>query len=66
MAAIVGDLSITVGEGTVLTGRTDVALAAQWAEFEHGPEAWAALTFGQRTAETAAALAALRAAAEQG
>lgn len=66
MAAIVGDLSITVGEGTVLTDRTDVGLAAQWAEFEHGREAWAALTCAQRTAETAAALNALRSAYGQG
>ena len=66
MEAITGDLSITLGEGVVLTARTDVALAALWAEHEHGPEAWAALTLGQRSVETAAALDSLRAAYGRG
>lgn len=62
MSAIIGELSLTLPDGTTLTDRTDVGLARQWAEHEHGTE-WAALTFGQQTAQTAAALQALRAAA---
>lgn len=60
MSAIVGDLSLTLADGTTLTDSTDVGLARQWAEHEHGPAAWAALTLGQQSTETAAALASLR------
>ena len=61
--AMTGALSMTLEDGTVLTARTDVRLAEQWAEHQHGPTAWAALTFGDRIREVSAALTALRAAA---
>lgn len=58
--AITGELSIKASDGAVLTDVTDLGLAWQWAEHEHGPEAWSALTVQQRNAEVAEALAALR------
>lgn len=63
--AITGELSLTLADGTTITDRTDVGLARQWAEHEHGPEAWAALSFTQQSIETAAALDALRRAHRQ-
>lgn len=65
MTAIIGDLSITLTDGTTLTDRTDVGLARQWAEHEHGPQGWANLTLLRRNTETALALRALRHACEQ-
>jgi hypothetical protein len=62
--ALIGDLSITMEDGTVLRDRTDVALAGKWAEHVIGTEAWKALTFRERTAHTAEALRELRRAAE--
>lgn len=47
--AVTGALSMTLDDGSTLTARTDVRLAEQWAEHQHGPVARAALTFGQRT-----------------
>ncbi|QAY64987.1 hypothetical protein ET495_17350 (plasmid) [Xylanimonas allomyrinae] len=66
MTALTGDLSLTLPDGTTLTGSTDLGLARQWAEHEHGAAAWAALTWTARNVETAAALAAVRAAAGEG
>lgn len=62
--AIIGELSIEMSDGTVLTDRTDIGLAGQWAAHEYGPEKWAALTFGEKSRATAEALFALREAAE--
>lgn len=62
MAAIIGDLSITLGDGTTLTATTDVGLARAWAEHEHGTELWRALRLGEQAREIAAALEALRSA----
>lgn len=59
-APIVGDLSITTADGTVLTAGTDLRLAEKWAEHEHGPTAWAGLTQVEKWATTADALDALR------
>lgn len=66
MTAHTGDLSLTLADGTELHDRTDVGLARQWAEHEHGPEAWAALSFTGQSIETAAALDGLRRALDQG
>lgn len=59
MNAIIGDLSITMDDGTVLKDRTYVGLAGQWAKFMVGDE-WDSLTFGQQSRHTADALAELR------
>lgn len=53
---------LTTEDGTVLTSATDLGLAWEWAEHAHGPEAWAALSYGQQCQEAAAALDGLRAA----
>lgn len=66
MTSHTGELSITLADGTELHDRTDVGLARQWAEHEHGPEAWAALSFTAQSVETAAALDGLRRALDQG
>ena len=63
MAAITGDLSITLGDGTVLTDSTDLGLAWKWAEAMHG-EDWATMPYGTRVAEAGEALTALREAYE--
>ena len=60
--SLIGDLSITMEDGTVLTARTDVALAEKWAAFVYG-ERWSTMTFGERTRETSDALRELRRAA---
>lgn len=60
MGAIIGQLSITMPDGIVLTDRTDVGLAQQWAQQVHGADAWNAMTFGEQSRETADALRALR------
>lgn len=59
-APIIGELSLTTADGTVLTADTDLRLAEKWAEHEHGPTAWAALTPVEKRATTADALDALR------
>lgn len=56
---ILGELSLTVEDGTVLTARTDVALATQWAEHTLGT-GWDSLTYGQQMAHVSDALAELR------
>lgn len=57
---IIGDLFLTTADGTTLTADTDVRLAEKWAEHEHGPDGWAALTQAEKWATTADALDALR------
>jgi hypothetical protein len=57
---IIGDLSLTTADGTILTADTDLRLAEKWAEHEHGPAGWAALTQPEQWATTADALDALR------
>lgn len=61
---ILGDLSLTVEDGTTLTARTDVALAEQWARHTLG-EAWDSLTYGEQVRHTSEALAELRRAHNQ-
>jgi hypothetical protein len=56
---ILGDLSLTTEDGTVLSARTDVGLAQQWAEHTLG-SAWTSLTYSQQTAHVSEALAELR------
>jgi hypothetical protein len=58
--AITGDLSIITSDGTELAAHNDLALAWKWAEHEHGPAAWANLTYGAKCASVADALAELR------
>lgn len=60
MGALIGNLSITMADGTELRDRTDVGLAGKWAEHVHGAEKWSAMTFGERSRETAEALRELR------
>lgn len=60
--SITGDLTITAGDGTTLRASSDLRLAWQWAEHEHGDE-WANLSYGEQCREVSAALAALREAA---
>lgn len=55
---------LTTKDGTVLTSATDLGLAWAWAEHEHGPEAWAALSYRQQCQEAGAALDGLRSASE--
>jgi len=62
--AIIGDLSLTMEDGTVLRDRTDVGLAGQWAKATIGAEVWEALPFGERVKQTAEALRELRRAAQ--
>ncbi len=61
--AVIGDLSIQMGDGTVLRSHTDVDLAGQWAEYVHG-NVWDRLTSGQQSRATAEALRELRRSAE--
>ena len=58
-APILGDLSIELENGTVLTDRTDLGLARKWAEYENGPE-WDGLTFVEQNVKISIALDALR------
>lgn len=64
MSALIGELSITASDGTVLTAQTDVALAWQWAELEvtASPDYgdWEALSYGERCAHVGEALRELR------
>lgn len=62
--ALTGDLSLTMPDGTELTAHTDVQLAWAWAEAEHGPEKWAAMTYGEQCRDVGDALAELRRAAD--
>lgn len=59
--AITGDLSLDLGNGTVLRDTTDLGLAWQWAEHVCGPELWARMGSAERNASVADALAELRA-----
>jgi hypothetical protein len=61
--AIVGELSIELEDGRILTDRTDLGLAWKWAEAEHG-ELWPKLRAAEQRAAVSDALAALRAAYE--
>ena len=61
---LIGDLSITMEDGTVLRDRTDVGLAEKWAEATVGAEVWKALRYGERVKHTAEALRELRRAAQ--
>lgn len=60
---IVGELRLTVEDGTTLAASTDVALAEQWARHTLG-EAWASLTYGARVRHVSEALRELRRAYE--
>jgi len=42
MSAIIGDLSIEMEDGTVLTSNTDLGLAWKWAEHVYGDK-WATM-----------------------
>jgi len=57
--AIIGSLSITTQDGTVLTATSDLALAWKWAEHEHGA-LWDAMSRADRNVSVAEALGALR------
>ena len=58
--AIIGSLSITTQDGTVLTATSDLALAWKWAEHEHGATEWGAMSQTARNVSVAEALGALR------
>jgi len=58
---LIGDLTITLADGTQLADATDLGLARQWAEHEHGSEAWRAMRFSDKNRAIAQALGALRA-----
>lgn len=58
--AIIGDLSITTEDGTVLEASTDLALAEAWAAHEYGATEWSAMSLRERNGEVAQALRALR------
>jgi hypothetical protein len=64
MAAIIGDVSITTADETVLRAGSDLALAWKWAEHEvsatRGPTVWAALDLTDQSRYVAEALAELR------
>lgn len=53
------ELTLTLDNGVTLTAQTFLVLARQWAESQHTPEEWAALTLTQRSVEIAAAQEAL-------
>lgn len=57
---IIRNLTLATDDGTVLHAGSDIALARQWAEHDNGPDAWAAMSRGQRSATVADALAAIR------
>lgn len=63
--AIVGELSLNLGDGVTLSAATDVALARRWAAYLHGRNQWQCMSFGQQSTETANALRALREAFEE-
>lgn len=56
---IIGELSITTTDGTVLSAPNDVRLAWLWAEHEYG-DVWQLMRFGDQCATVADALAELR------
>ena len=58
--ALIGQLSLQLGDGTTVHASTDVELAHKWAEALHGPAIWRAMTHGARSASAAEALAELR------
>jgi len=57
--AIIGNLSIEVERGTVLTAPSDLQLAWKWAEHVHGAD-WEHMTHGTKCNSVAQALASLR------
>jgi hypothetical protein len=59
--AIVGELSLDLGDGLVLHDSTDVGLARQWAAHVRG-ERWESMRWQDQNDDVAGALAALRAA----
>lgn len=61
---ILGELSLTVEDGSTLTARTDVALAEQWARHTLGT-GWDSLTYAEQVRHTSEALAELRRAYHQ-
>jgi len=63
---LIGDLTITLANGTQLTDSTDLGLARQWAEHEHGQGRWAAMSFSAKNQAITNALAAIRTAAAEG
>ena len=62
--ALIGELSIDLGDGVTLTASTDVELARKWAAYLHGAAAWQAMSLGRQSIETSNALHALRTAAQ--
>lgn len=58
-AAIVGDFSLDMHDGTTLTAHTDVGLARQWARHAVG-ERWESLTRGVQAQHVGEALRELR------
>lgn len=58
-AAIVGDLSLDMQDGTTLTARSDVGLAREWARHALG-ERWGSLTRGEQAQHVEEALRELR------
>jgi hypothetical protein len=56
---IVGDLSLTVEDGTTLTASADVALAEQWASYALA-EQWETLSDGEQVRHVSEELAVLR------
>jgi len=64
--AIIGQLSIDLGDGVTLTAGTDVELARKWAAYLHGRNTWQSMSLGAQSLETANALQALREAFEEG
>lgn len=58
--AIIGNVSIYTTDGTTLTGSSDLDLAWQWAEYEHGPEAWQAMSYPAKVVTVRDALLELR------
>lgn len=56
---IVGDLSLTVEDGSTLTASTDVALAEQWAKHTLA-EQWETLSYAEQVRHVSEALAVLR------
>lgn len=56
---IIAQLTITLEDGTTLTGRHDLELARRWAEHVYRDE-WATLSFAEQSSVVAAALGRVR------